>query len=160
MAIDLFLKVDGITGESADSKHKNWIDVTSFSWGAAQVGTMSSGSGGGSGKVAFNDLRVICTLDQGTPGLVKYCSSGKHIGQVQISACKAGGTQIEYSTIVLKDVIVTNATFGGEDSGIEAVSYSFQASQVEHHYWLQSRDGTRGAESQMGWDIKANRATA
>ena len=32
-AVDYFLKFDGIKGESADVKHKDEIDVESWSWG-------------------------------------------------------------------------------------------------------------------------------
>lgn len=31
-AVDAFLKIDGIKGESQDSKHAGWIEVMSFSW--------------------------------------------------------------------------------------------------------------------------------
>ena len=49
MAVDFFLKIDGIPGESTDAKHKDEIDVLSWSWGANQTGTMSYGGGGGAG---------------------------------------------------------------------------------------------------------------
>ncbi|EPC4310549.1 type VI secretion system tube protein Hcp, partial [Cronobacter sakazakii] len=51
MAIDMFLKVEGVTGESKDANHSSWIDVLSFNWGAAQPGNMAVGGGGGAGKV-------------------------------------------------------------------------------------------------------------
>ena len=74
---------------------------------------------------------------------------------------KAGGTQIEYSTIVLNDVLVTGTQFVGASGGETlGVNYSFQAAKVEHHYWVQGKDGSKGAESQMGWDVKQNVATA
>lgn len=156
MAIDMFLKVEGATGESADANHKDWIDIQSFEWGAMQVGTMSAGGGGGSGKVSFNDLNVTTSIDKATPALLKHCSSGKHLGEVNLSICKAGGSQIEYATIVLKDVLVTFVDFSGGSSEQVAARYSFQSSKVEHHYWVQTAQGAKGAESQMGWDIKAN----
>jgi len=59
MAIDMFLKVEGVTGESKDANHASWIDVLSFNWGAAQPGNMAVGGGGGAGKVNFQDLRRI-----------------------------------------------------------------------------------------------------
>ena len=44
MAIaDYFLKVDGVEGEAPDSKHKNEIDVQSWSWGETQTGTHAGG---------------------------------------------------------------------------------------------------------------------
>ena len=37
MAVDMFLKIDGIKGESKDSKHKDEIDVLAWSWGLQPV---------------------------------------------------------------------------------------------------------------------------
>jgi type VI secretion system secreted protein Hcp len=160
MAIDMFLKVDGVTGESADANHSGFSDITTLNWGASQAASVSGG-GGGSGKVSFSDLSVTASMDSATPALLKFCSSGKHIPTVKVSICKAGGTQVEYSTIVLKDVLVTNTQFGGlGDSETVKVVYSFSAAKVEHHYWVQGKDGSKGAESQMGWDVKQNVATA
>jgi type VI secretion system secreted protein Hcp len=160
MAIDMFLKVEGASGESADANHKDWIDIQSYSWGATQNGTMSSGGGGGSGKASFNDLHVSTSMDKATPSILKHCSSGKHLGEVKLSICKAGGSQIEYSTVVLKDVLVTSVQFSGGSGEQVQTSYSFQSSKVEQHYWVQTAQGGKGAESQMGWDIKENKATA
>jgi type VI secretion system secreted protein Hcp len=160
MAIDMFMLVDGVKGESADANHSGYSDVQNISWGASQAASISGG-GGGSGKVSFSDLTVTAALDSATPAILKMCASGKHIPNVKISICKAGGTQIEYSTVVLKDVLVTSTQFtgaaGGESVGIK---YAFQAAKVEHHYWVQGKDGSKGAESQMGWDVKQNVATA
>jgi type VI secretion system secreted protein Hcp len=160
MAIDMFMLVDGAKGESADANHSGYSDVQNLSWGASQAASVSGG-GGGSGKVSFSDLTVTAALDSSTPALLKFCASGKHIPNIKISVCKAGGTQIEYSTIVLKDVLVTGTQFAGTAGGeTMGVNYSFQAAKVEHHYWVQGKDGSKGAESQMGWDVKQNVATA
>ena len=72
MAIDMFLKVEGASGESKDSNHKGWTDITSFSWGASQPGNMGVGGGGGAGKVCFNDLHVNALVDKSTPALLKH----------------------------------------------------------------------------------------
>ena len=160
MAIDMFMLVDGVKGESADANHSGYSDVQDLSWGASQAASISGG-GGGSGKVSFSDLTVTAALDSATPAILKMCASGKHITNIKISICKAGGTQIEYATIVLKDVLVTGTQFVGTSGGeTVGINYSFQAAQVEHHYWVQGKDGSKGAESQMGWDVKQNVATA
>ena len=33
-AADMFLKIEGIEGESTDSAHQRWIEVESLNWGA------------------------------------------------------------------------------------------------------------------------------
>lgn len=158
MSIDLFLKIEGITGESQDSNHKGWINIQSFTWGASQPGNMAVGGGGGAGKVQYRDLTVQAYMDKATPALMKYVSNGSHVSKVELSTCKAGGSQIEYSRITLEDVLVTNVLFNGAiNSELLTLSYQFQASKVKIQYWEQSSSGGKGAETQMGWDIKANK---
>ncbi|WP_034912043.1 type VI secretion system tube protein Hcp [Erwinia sp. 9145] len=158
MAIDMFLKVDGVTGESKDSNHTGWTDITSFSWGATQPGNMSVGGGGGAGKVNYNDLHVNALIDKSATAILKYCSSGKHINKVELSICKAGGNQVEYTRITLEDVLVTSVEYSGENDGdLVGLAYAFQAAKVKQQYWEQSSSGGKGAESSAGWNIKENR---
>lgn len=158
MSTDLFLKIDGITGESQDSNHQGWIAIESFTWGASQPGNMSVGGGGGAGKVQYRDLSVQALMDKATPAIMRYVSNGKHINKVELSVCKAGGSQIEYCRIMLEDVLITNVIFNGTaQRDLIGVSYQFQASKVQTQYWEQSASGGKGAETRSGWDIKENR---
>ncbi|MBN7123568.1 Hcp family type VI secretion system effector [Erwinia billingiae] len=158
MAIDMFMKVDGVTGESKDSNHTGWTDITSFSWGASQPGNMSVGGGGGAGKVNFNDLHVNALIDKSATAILKYCASGKHFSKVELSVCKAGGTQVEYTRITLEDVLVTSVEYSGTNEGdLVGLAYSFQASKIKQQYWEQSSSGGKGAESSTGWNIKENK---
>ena len=78
-AFDYFLKVDGIAGESTDSKHKGEIDVLSWSWGETQSGSAGGGGGGGAGKVQMQDLHVTSNMSKASPQLMLACASGQHI---------------------------------------------------------------------------------
>ncbi len=158
MAIDMFLKVEGVTGESKDSNHTGWTDITSFSWGASQPGNMSVGGGGGAGKVNFNDLHVNALIDKSTTAILKHCASGKHLTKVELSVCKAGGQQVEYTRITLEDVLVTSVQYTGADNGdTVGVTYAFQVAKVKQQYWEQTTAGGKGAESSAGWNIKENK---
>ena len=159
MAIDMFLKIEGVSGESKDTNHKDWTDLVSFDWGADQSGSMSSGGGGGAGKVNFNDLTVVCAIDKAAPTILKNCAVGQHISKVEVSVCKAGGTQIEYSRTTLEDVLVTSVKFiGAQDSDVLKIRYAFQAAKVKTQYWEQSDKGSKGAEVQMAFNIKENKS--
>ena len=81
--------------------------------GAEQPGSMTSGGGGGAGKVNFNDLTVVAAIDKAAPTILKNCATGQHLSKVEISVCKAGGEQIEYSRTTLEDVLVTGVKFIG-----------------------------------------------
>ena len=157
VAVDMFMKIDGANGESKDSNHKNWSDIISFSWGATQPGNMASGGGLGAGKASFNDLHVVARIDKAAPAVMKHCASGKHLGKVELSVCKAGGQQVEYSKITLEDVLVSSVQLSGElNSESVVVNYAFQAAKVKQQYWEQTEQGGKGAESLVAWDIKQN----
>ena len=155
----MFLKIEGVSGESKDTNHKDWTDLESFDWGADQSGSMSRGGGGGAGKVNFNDLTVVCAIDKAAPTILKNCAVGQHISKVEVSVCKAGGTQIEYSRTTLEDVLVTSVKFiGAQDSDVLKIRYAFQAAKVKTQYWEQSDKGSKGAEVQMAFNIKENKS--
>ncbi len=154
----MFMKIDGANGESKDSNHKNWSDIVSFSWGATQPGNMASGGGLGAGKASFNDLHVVARIDKAAPAVMKHCASGKHLGKVELSVCKAGGQQVEYTKITLEDVLVSSVQLSGElNSESVVVNYAFQAAKVKQQYWEQTEQGGKGAESLVAWDIKQNK---
>ena len=158
MNTSLFLRAEGITGESQDTNHKGWTDVTAFEWGASQPGNMNTGGGGGAGRVQYRDLTVQASMDKATPALLAACSAGKHITKVEISACKAGGQQTEYARIILEEVIITEVSYTGSN-GTDTldISYSFQAARVRTQYREQTASGGKGAEVASGWNIKENR---
>jgi type VI secretion system secreted protein Hcp len=156
MAIALFMKVEGAPGESMNTKHKDWVDLESFHWGATQPSTMGVGGGGGAGKVSFHDLTCVAPVDRAYPALLVKCSSGEHISKVLIAGSKAGGEEVEYFKITLEDVIVTAVDVSGAQGAQVIVNYSFQAAKVKSEYSVQTDQGGKGATSEFGWDIKKN----
>ncbi len=158
MAIDMFMMVDGIEGESQDAAHANEIDVLAWSWGASQSGNthMSAGAGGG-GKVSVQDLSFTKYIDSATHALLQKCFNGGPIAEAELVVRKAGGTAMEYLKITMRDVIVGSVSMGGsggEDRLTENVTLNF--SQVTLAYFPQKDDGTADAEKLAGWDIAAN----
>ena len=107
MAVDVFLKLGDIKGESTDAKHAGEIDVLSWSWGISQTGTAAPGGGGGAGKVSFNDLTFTHNVDKASPMLMKACATGQHVKEATLVARKAGKGQQEYLVIKMTDVLVT-----------------------------------------------------
>jgi len=75
--VDYFLKIDTIPGESGDSKHKDEIQVLSFSFGESQAGTMGFGGGGGAGKVQMQDFHFMMNVNKSSPKLFLTCANGR-----------------------------------------------------------------------------------
>jgi type VI secretion system secreted protein Hcp len=160
MAIDMFLKIDDIKGESVDSKHAGEIQISSFSWGMSQSGSTHVAAGSGSGKVNVQDLTVSKFVDSSTPTLMQFCANGKHLKQGVLTVRKAGGTPLEYYIIKFTDIIVAAITpsgSGGEDRLMESLTLNF--GQFEVDYVPQKPDGSGGAAIQVTWNIPKNSAT-
>jgi type VI secretion system secreted protein Hcp len=158
MAVDIFLKLGNVQGESQDSVHKNEIDVLSWSWGLTQSGTMHLGTGGGGGKVSVQDLSVTKYTDKATPAIITACANGAHYPTAVLTVRKAGKTPLEYYKITLQNVLVTNygtGGSGGEDRFTESVTLNFEKFQVE--YQPQGPDGSKsGGMVESKWNIPAN----
>ena len=101
MAVDMFLKLDGIKGESTDSKHGGEIHVESISFGMTQTGAHGTGGGGGAGKVNVQDITAGMYVEKSTPAFLAHCASGKHIPTGLITYRKAGDKPLEYLKIKL-----------------------------------------------------------
>ncbi|WP_321963541.1 type VI secretion system tube protein Hcp [Paraburkholderia sp. J7] len=158
MAQDIFIKINGIDGESQDSAHKNEIEVKSWSWHIAQQSNMHMGSGGGAGKATVDDLTFVHLVDRASPNLMKYCLTGKHIDLAVLTIRKAGGNPLEYLKITMSDVIVTQVAPSGSnaDNGItEQVRLSF--AKVKQEYVVQNAQGGSGGAVTAGYDIKLNK---
>jgi len=158
MAQDIFLKLDGIDGESQDANHKNEIEVLDWSWRISQSSTMHSGSGGGSGKATVEDLNFTHAIDKASPNLMKYCLTGKHIPEAKLTVRKAGGNPLEYLLITMSDVIVSKVEPSGQktdDIIQEKVGLAF--SKVKQEYVVQNAQGGSAGAITAGYDIKSNK---
>jgi type VI secretion system secreted protein Hcp len=159
MTQDIFLKIDGINGESLDEKHKDEIEVLSWNWEILQDSTMHAGSGGGAGKATVKDLTFDHSIDRASPNLMKYALTGKHIDQAVLVMRKAGGNPLEYLKLTMSDVIVTRVKPAGArdeaERSRETVSLSF--AKVKQEYVVQNAQGGSGGAVTASFDIKGNK---
>lgn len=159
MAVDYFLKIDGIEGESKDSKHNNEIDLQSWSWGETNMGTAAAGGGMGAGKVSMQDFHFTMHVNKSTPKLVLACAGGQHIPKAVLTCRKAGTEQQEFLVITFSDVMVSSYQTGGNAHGdaIPVDQISLNYSKMEYEYKEQKADGTLGGPIKAGWDLKLNK---
>ncbi len=154
MAVDCFLKLDDIKGESADSKHAGEIDVLAWSWGASQTASFQTGTGGGTAKVAVQDLTITKAVDRASPTLWGLVHSGKPIKQGQLTQRKAGGTQLEFLIINIEDAVISSMTNNnpvGAEALTETLTLNF--ARVKYAYTPQKPDGSADAGVKFGYDI-------
>jgi type VI secretion system secreted protein Hcp len=163
MATDTFAKIGDIKGESQDDKHKEEIELLSWSWGVEQRGTVSSGGGAGAGKASFRDFAFSHYVDKASPNLMKACATGEHIKDAVITQRKAGKGQQEYLVIKMNDILITGVAPGagngnGEAStGLVVEQVTLQAAKVDLEYKPQKADGSLDAGLHFKYDVKTNK---
>jgi type VI secretion system secreted protein Hcp len=156
-AVDMFLKLNGIQGESLDKTHASEIDVLAWSWGASNSGTTHMGGGGGAGVANVQDLSLTKYVDKASPALLLRVLNGAHIPDATLVVRKTGTTPIEYNKIIMTEVLVTSVSMGGsggEDRLTENVSLNF--AKVEFSYSYLDATGKTITVTPTKWDIAAN----
>jgi type VI secretion system secreted protein Hcp len=160
VAVDYFLKIDGVPGESSDAKHKGEIQLDSFGWGETSPGGAGPGGGVGAGKVQMQDLVVTMAVSKASPKLMLACATGKHHKEAVLTARRAAGkAQQEFLVFKFKEVVVTSYQLGGSELGdapMDQVSLGFSTIQME--YSPQKADGSLDTPVKAGWDLKQNKA--
>ena len=157
MASDIFAKIGDIKGESLDAKHKDEIEVLSYSWGLASTGHIDAGGGGGAGKPTFQDLSFHHDIDKASPRLFASCATGEHIKEATITHRKAGKGQQEYLIIKMNDVIITNVSLTDTSEGTPSEIVSLAFAKVDLEYKPRKSDGSLDAGVHFKYDIKGNK---
>jgi type VI secretion system secreted protein Hcp len=158
-AIDYFLQISGIAGESTDAKHKGWLDVDSWSWGESHSSGGGGGAGGGgAGKVQMQDFHFVTRVSKASPKLFLACAQGQHIKEAKLVARKAGKGQQEFLSWTFEDILVSSYQTGGSEASdmqpVDQASLTFAKIKVE--YRAQKADGSLEAPISAGWDVKSN----
>jgi type VI secretion system secreted protein Hcp len=156
MAVDYFLQIAGIEGESQDAKHKGWLDVLSWSWGESHPESPGAGGGGGAGKVSMQDFNFMVQTSKASPKLFLACASGQHFKEAKLVGRKAGKDQQEYLTWTFSDLLVSAVQISAS-SEVPMESVSLNYAKVKLEYRPQKADGSLDAPISAGWDLKANK---
>jgi len=158
-AVDYFLKLDGIEGESTDDGHKDEIDLESWSWGESNSGTHSAGGGGGAGKVVMQDFHFTMKMNKASAKLMLACATGQHIKEAKLTCRKAGGGQQEYLVIKMSDLLVSSYQTGGSAHGevVPTDQISINFAKIEFEYKPQKADGSLSPAQKAGYDLKLNK---
>jgi type VI secretion system secreted protein Hcp len=159
MAISMFLRIEGIKGESRDERHRDEIEVLSFQWGESSPASQTQGPGGGAGKVEMSAFHLSAASSQASPVLFLACASGRHFKEAVLSLARpVGGRGQDFMVWKLQSVLVSAYRTGGgqADSGpMDEFELSFE--QIEVQYQPLDEAGRPGPEVKAGWDLKSNR---
>lgn len=163
MAIDVYLQIEGIKGESADSKHQGWIEVSSAQWGVVQP-TIAPGSATGgrtSGRSEYHTLSIVKQVDLASPALMQTCSSGKTIAKAKMEFMRADGdgNRVKYYELELENVLIANMEQMVTEGSILCDRIGLQFAKVKWKY-AQQKIGGMGGNTAGGWDLSCNKSCA
>ena len=158
MAFDAFIKLDGIEGESSDSKHNGWIEMTNCDMEIHQTISTTASSAGGAGaeRADFSDLSFTKLLDKSSPKLALACADGTHFNTIAIELCRSGAEKIKFMEIKLTNSFISSlALSAGGDFPSETVTLNY--GKIEWKYTRQNRRGGIAAGNvAAGWDLQRN----
>lgn len=153
-AVDYFLVIDGIPGESTDTRYANAIKIEGFSFGV--TGYVPTSGGGGAGKAVFSDISFTKIIDKSSPILFLQCAQGKHIASATLYCVKAGEKPVEFYEIKMTDVLISSFQTSGSSDSLPTESLSLNFTKVELSYTPQKPDGSQDTPVKTGWDIETN----
>jgi type VI secretion system secreted protein Hcp len=158
MALDIFLKLGDLKGESTDKTHRKEIDVINWSWGMTNAGSAHVGGGAGVGKGDVKDLEVTKYVDTSSPKLMLACCQCTHFPSALLTVRKSSGRgSIEYYKVKMEEVVITyikSNAVKSRFSQTENVCLNFAKVSVD--YTPQKADGSADTTKTFGWDVAAN----
>ena len=161
MAIDVYLQIDGIKGESSDDKHKDWIECKSVSWGVKQPKSATASTGGGhtAERCEHSELTITKLTDLATPILLQTCSAGRTIPKARLEFMRADGqgTRIKYFEIELENVLVGDVQPAVSEGDFMQENVGLKFSKVKYMYTQQKVGGGAGGNTSGGWDLASNK---
>jgi type VI protein secretion system component Hcp len=155
-AVDMFLKIDGIDGESTDKEHRNQIEIFSWSWSASNTGTVGTG-GTGTGKTTGVDLELMKLLDTSSPIITEKLFTGAHIRDAELSLRKPGSS-FDFAKYKMTDILITSIRQGGSSGDVPVDQFTLNFAKLEVTHTVTNPDGKPGATAKTCWDFKANKA--
>jgi type VI secretion system secreted protein Hcp len=171
-ALEIFLKLDGIQGESTAKGHEKEIVVLSYEQSITQSVTGPSGGGGAAGKAIFSGVRFRKQVDKASVPLLLACASGTHIKDARFTFCR-GAAGLEFYKVNVKDVLATRVVqaagtgaqyplaFDALNAGADTQGFLDEVTldyvTIEWEYQLFGSDGKpSGGPVKGGWDRKKN----
>jgi type VI secretion system secreted protein Hcp len=161
MAIDVYLTIDGIKGESADHAHQGWIEITSAQWGVIQPRSATASTGGGhtAERCEHKSIALTKVADLSSPILMQTCSAGRTIPRAKLEFLRADsdGNPVKYYEVELENVLIGSIDQVAHPGTGLHDSFTLKFSKVRWRYTQQKISGGAGGATVGGWDLATNR---
>ena len=162
---DIYIKFNGkykIDGESLDSDHSKWIEVTSWDHSVRQPKSATASSAGGhtAERCEHGDMIFMKDLDLTSPKLWEACSAGHTFDEIVIDFMRAdGNSRVKYLEVQLKHALITSVTPSVQDEGIPKEAFALKYAAIQWTYSKQDIKGGNTGNSTASWSLSKNNNT-
>jgi len=144
-AFDGFVLLQGIPGESTDTRHRDWIDITSFSQSVVKS----------SGAPQFSEFSFAKNQDKSSPQLFLRAANGMPVPRATLELTQTSVDQKRFYQVVLSNCVVRAARVSGASNGsdkpMEQVGLSYN--WISWTYSQIRPDGTSAGDTATFWDV-------
>jgi type VI secretion system secreted protein Hcp len=159
----MFLKLEGVTGESTDSKHSGEVELVSWNFDLDNPPNIGSQTGGaGVGRVSVDKIHCVAQMSKASPQFFEYCTTGKHFPTGTITCRKAGGTQQNFLVVTLTEVYIARYQTGQTHDSEMPLPYdhfTLTSAKMTFDYLAQTTQGTTASAGAKTYDWTKNQGS-
>ena len=157
-AVDMYIKFDGVDGESKDDKHDKWIDVLSMQWNNVSNRSIAARPrrdvrprrGDRAGDAEIKSLTLTKYYDAASVSLMKACAEGKHIPRVLVELTPSEGEPVNYLKVELENVYVSSYNLSGGSGSVPTESVTLNFAKFEYAYIEEDQRG----KTDSSWKVE------
>lgn len=157
----VFLKIDGMDGNSVAEGHEGWIDVESWGWGCTNRSNVMQGGGGASATTSeVQGVNVTLVTGKSSINLFHFCMTGQHVKEITLETTKTtGGAEGKHISIIMKTCQITSLGEQGSRDGSNFDSVNIEFEEYEHEIFEQDKDGILASAGKHGFNVKTRKYT-
>jgi type VI secretion system secreted protein Hcp len=152
----IFMTLPGIEGEATTKGFESQMELWSLSHGITQSANPAQASGHSSAEAHLSPVSVTKSSDKASPILMEKCCDASHFEEITFTLTRTVNKVIQkYMTIVLKDALIADISFGASTEGQPTETLSFVYSQIEWTYGNIEKTGKGSGNTTGSWNLSS-----
>lgn len=160
MSAQMFLKLDGIAGQTTVEGVAKQIECLSFSHGISHPMTFGpSNAARTAGRPNHQDFIITKYLDESSPKLIEHCNRGEDVKTATFTFSQSDGPSGKVTplwVVTMTKAIINSISTGGGGSEIPVETLTLNYTTIKWEFKAQTEDATKKGTAATGWDLTKN----